>query len=110
MPETAAASTRPRRGSRKARNLAKAVFWFVVGVIGVLIPIMPQVPFFIMSLLYLSLTSRRVHRTVRRFLRRHPKAEASYHSWRHKRRRKRVAKAAAIKKKKKAEGSRQKAG
>jgi len=68
-----------------------AVFWFIVGVIGVLIPIMPQVPFFVMSLLFLSLVSRRVHRAVRRFIRRHPKAEASYHRWRHKRRAKRVA-------------------
>ena len=74
----------------KARNLAKAIFWFIIGVIGVLVPIMPQVPFFVMSLLYLSLVDRRVHRSVRRFLRRHPKAEASYHRWRLKRRKKRI--------------------
>ena len=68
-----------------------AAFWFIVGVIGVMVPIMPQVPFFVMSLLFLALVSRRVHRRVRGFLRRHPKAEASYHRWRHKRRKKRVA-------------------
>jgi uncharacterized membrane protein YbaN (DUF454 family) len=86
------ASTHPRRGRRRARNIALAVFFFIVGVIGVMVPIMPQVPFFVMSLLFLSLVSRRVHRGARRFLRRHPKVEASYHNWRHKRRRKRQSK------------------
>ena len=65
---------------------------FIIGVIGVMVPIMPQVPFFVMSLLFLSLASRSVHRRVRRFLRRHPKFEAAYHAWRHKRRGKRRAK------------------
>jgi uncharacterized protein len=81
--------THPRRGRRRARNIALAVFFFIVGIIGVLVPIMPQVPFFVMSLLFLSLVSRRVHRAVRRFLHRHPKVEASFHRWRHKRRAKR---------------------
>lgn len=83
--------THPRRGRRRTRNIALAIFFFILGVIGILVPIMPQVPFFVMSLLFLSLVSRRVHRAVRRFLRKHPKAEASYHRWRHKRRKKRVA-------------------
>src|SRR5262249_6400035 len=108
MPDTAS-STPPRRRSRKTRYLVLAIFWFVVGVIGVLLPVVPQVPFFVMSLLYLSLMSQCIHRSVRRFLHRHPKAEASYHRWRHKRRRRRVERAAANKKKK-AEGRRQKAG
>lgn len=90
MPETAP-PTPPRRRSRKTRYLALAIFWFAIGVIGVLLPVVPQVPFFVMSLLYLSLMSRGIHRAVRRFLHRHPKAEASYHRWRHKRRAKRVA-------------------
>jgi uncharacterized membrane protein YbaN (DUF454 family) len=84
--------THPRRGRRRARNIALAVFFFILGVIGVLTPIMPQVPFFVMSLLFLSLASRRVHRAVRRFLHRHPKVEASFRGWRHKRRAKRRAK------------------
>ena len=88
----APAPTHPRRGRRRARNIALAIFFFILGVIGVLVPIMPQVPFFVMSLLFLSLVSRRVHRGVRRFLSRHPKVEASYHRWRHKRRAKRRAK------------------
>ena len=85
-------SSPPRHRKRRVYYLGMAVFWFIVGVIGVLVPVMPQVPFFVMSLLYLALVSRRVHRAVRRFIRRHPKAEASYHRWRHKRRRKRVEK------------------
>ncbi len=85
MPKTVVSTYQRRR----ARNIALAIFFFIVGVIGVLVPIMPQVPFFVMSLLFLSLVSRRVHRSVRRFLRRHPKIEATYHLWRHRRRRKR---------------------
>ena len=84
--------THPRRGRRRARNIALAIFFFIVGVIGVLVPIMPQVPFFVMSLLFLSLASRRVHRGVRRFLHRHPKVEASFRGWRHRRRAKRRTK------------------
>jgi uncharacterized membrane protein YbaN (DUF454 family) len=95
--------THPRRGRRRARNIALAVFFFILGVIGVLVPIMPQVPFFVMSLLFLSLASRRVHRAVRRFLHRYPKVEASFHGWRHKRRAKRRGKI----RRQKAVGSRQ---
>jgi uncharacterized membrane protein YbaN (DUF454 family) len=85
MPKTAVSKYRRRR----TRNIALAIFFFVAGVIGVIVPILPQVPFFVMSLLFLSLVSRRVHRGVRRFLRRYPKVEASYHRWRYKRRHKR---------------------
>jgi uncharacterized membrane protein YbaN (DUF454 family) len=81
--------THPRRGRRQARNIALAVFFFILGIIGLLLPIVPQVPFFVMSLLFLSLASRRVHRKVRRFLNRHPKVEAAFRGWRHKRRAKR---------------------
>src|ERR1700693_5653908 len=86
------APTHPRRGRRRTRNIAMAILFFIIGVIGVLVPIMPQVPFFVMSLLFLSLASRRVHRRVRRFLHRHPKVEAAFRGWRHKRRAKRRAK------------------
>ena len=88
MPQ-APSPTHPRLGRRRARNLALAVFFFILGVIGVLVPIMPQVPFFVMSLLFLTLVSKRVHGAVRRFLHRHPKVKASFHNWRHRRRAKR---------------------
>jgi uncharacterized membrane protein YbaN (DUF454 family) len=87
------ASHSPPPGRRsKARNLALAVFFFIVGVIGVLVPVMPQVPFFIMSALFLSLAFPRVRRAIRRFRHRYPKLDASYRKWRANARRKRQEK------------------
>ncbi len=74
---------------RKARNLALAIFFFLLGVIGVLIPVMPQVVFFVLSLIFLSLVSQRVRRAVRRLLRRHPRLARAYKQWRDAARRKR---------------------
>ncbi len=54
-----------------------------------LIPVVPQVPFFIMSALFLSLVFPKVRRALRRFRRRHPKVEHAYRTWRNKARRKR---------------------
>ena len=81
--------THPRRGRRRAWNIALAIFFFILGVIGVLVPIMPQFIFFALSLLFLSLVSKRVHGAVQRFLTSHPKINAAYHRWRHKERHKR---------------------
>ncbi len=81
------APTRARRS--KTRNLALAVFFFIVGVIGVLVPIMPQVPFFVMSALFLSLVFPKVRRTLRRWRHRYPRLDASYKKWRGRARRKR---------------------
>jgi uncharacterized membrane protein YbaN (DUF454 family) len=67
------------------------VFFFILGVIGVLVPIMPQVPFFIMSALFLSLAFPTVRRAIRRWRHRHPKLDASYKKWRARGRRKRQA-------------------
>lgn len=74
---------------RKARNLTLAVVFFIVGIIGVLIPVMPQVPFFIMSAIFLSLVFPRVRRALRRFRHRYPKIDHAYKKWRGKARRKR---------------------
>jgi uncharacterized membrane protein YbaN (DUF454 family) len=73
----------------KARNLTLGIFFFVLGVIGVLIPVVPQVPFFIMSLLFFSLVFPPIRRWIRRFLHRHPKLAHAYKRWRDKGRRKR---------------------
>lgn len=83
---------RPRKSPRRSRirNLVLAIFFFILGVIGVLIPIMPQVPFFLMSALFLSLVFPRVRRALRRFRHRHPKLEKIYKEWRHRRLRKRL--------------------
>ena len=74
---------------RKARHLALALFFFVLGVIGVLVPIMPQVPFFVMSALFLSLVFPSIRRRLWRWKKKYPKFDASYRRWRSKARRKR---------------------
>ena len=81
-------------GAAARRSRAKNLFWaavfFLLGVIGVLIPIMPQIPFFIMSLLFLSLVFPSVRRRLRRFLHQHPKLAHAYKRWKDRRRRKRL--------------------
>ena len=80
-----------RRRRSKTHNLAYAIGFFVLGVIGILIPVMPQVPFFIMSALFFSLVFPKVRRALRRWRLRHPKLDASYKKWRAKARSKRQA-------------------
>ena len=77
------------RRRSKTRNLLWGIFFFVLGVIGILIPVMPQVPFFIISLLFFSLVFPPIRRAIRRFLRRHPKVAHAYKKWRDKGRRRR---------------------
>ena len=83
----------PRRRKRKKRtkaaNIALGVAFFILGVIGVLIPVMPQVPFFIASFFFFALVFPSVRRAQRRFLHRHPKIAHAYKKWRDKARRKR---------------------
>ena len=67
-----------------------AVVFFLLGVVGLLIPVMPQILFFAMSLFFLSLVSPPVRRAVRRFLHRHPRLAHRYNTWRTKRRQKRL--------------------
>ena len=81
----------PRRRS-KARNLLLAAVFFLLGVIGVLVPIMPQVVFFVMSALFLSLVFPGLRRTMRRWRHRYPKLDASYRKWRDRARSKRLVK------------------
>jgi uncharacterized membrane protein YbaN (DUF454 family) len=73
----------------RVKNLLWAGFFFVLGVIGILLPIVPQVPFFVMSLLFLSLVFPSVRRALRRFLHRHPKVAHAYKKWKDRRRKKR---------------------
>jgi len=87
--ERKSARRKRRKPRGKAKNLAWAIFFFILGVIGVLIPVMPQVPFFIMSLLFFSLVFPSVRRRLRRFLHRHPKVAHAYKKWRDKARSKR---------------------
>ena len=89
---SARAETKRRRRPRgKAHNLAWAVFFFILGVVGVMVPIMPQIPFFVMSVIFLSLVFPSVRRKLRLFLHRHPKVAHAYKRWRDSARRKRQA-------------------
>ena len=92
-PPTPVAPDDPPRPSRvrrnKLRNLALAIFFFMLGVIGLLIPVMPQVLFFALSVFFLSLVSPTVRRRLRRFLHDHPKVAHAYKRWRDKGRQKR---------------------
>jgi len=84
---------RPRaqglRPAGRTRNLVWAAIFFILGVIGVIVPIMPQIPFFIMSVLFLSLVFPSVRRRLRRFLNRHPKIAHAFKGWKDSRRKKR---------------------
>ena len=75
-----------QRGSRYKRqkiwNIVLGVFFFILGVIGILIPVMPQLIFFFLSLVFFSRVSPRLRRAVRRYRKRHPKLENAYQSWR----------------------------
>ena len=73
----------------KTRNLVLAILFFILGVIGVLIPVLPQVPFFVMSALFFSLVFPKVRRTLRRWRHRYPKLDGAYKKWRAKARTKR---------------------
>lgn len=80
----------PRRKKRsKAWNLALGIFFFILGIVGILLPVVPQVPFFIMSLIFFSLVYPPLGKALRRFLRRHPKIAHAYKKWRDSARRKR---------------------
>jgi uncharacterized protein len=89
MTAPAESHRRPRRRS-KAWNLALAILFFVLGVIGVFVPIMPQLAFFFLSLIFFSRISPRFRRAVRRFRKRHPKLDRAYEKWRAKARQKRL--------------------
>ena len=74
---------RPSKVRRnKLWNLTLAIFFFILGVIGLLIPVMPQILFFALALLFLSLVSPTVPRRVRRFLHDHPRLAHAYKRWR----------------------------
>jgi uncharacterized membrane protein YbaN (DUF454 family) len=74
----------PHSKKAKAKYLAWAVVFFILGVIGLIVPVMPQLLFFAISLVFLSMISPPVRRRVRRFLQKHPKLAATYKKWRDK--------------------------
>jgi uncharacterized membrane protein YbaN (DUF454 family) len=74
---------------RRIRNLALGIGFFVLGVIGILIPVMPQLIFFFLSAIFFSMVFPKLRRTMRRVRQRHPKVDRAYKSWREKARHKR---------------------
>lgn len=78
------------RNRRRIWNIALGIFFFILGVIGILIPVMPQLVFFFLSLVFFSRVSPRLRRAVRRWRSRHPKVENAYRNWRRKSREKRL--------------------
>jgi uncharacterized membrane protein YbaN (DUF454 family) len=75
---------------RRLRNFLLGIGFFVLGVIGIFIPVMPQLIFFLLSLVFFSMVSQRLRRAMRRFRRRHPSLERAYIKWRERGRRKRL--------------------
>lgn len=84
------APRRSRVRRNKIWNVFLATFFFALGVVGILIPVMPQFLFFAMGLLFLSLVSPTVRRRLRKFLHAHPKLAHRYKRWRDNGRRKRL--------------------
>ncbi len=91
MTETAPRQRPPRRRKRRSKlfNLVMGIIFLVLGIIGILLPVVPQIPFLIMSLFFFSFVFPGVRRWMRRFLHRHPKIAHAYKRWREKARRKR---------------------
>lgn len=75
---------------RRLRNFLLGIGFFVLGVIGIFIPVMPQLIFFLLSLIFFSMVSQRLRRAMRRFRRRHPSLDKAYVKWRERGRRKRL--------------------
>ena len=42
------------------------IFFMILGVIGLIIPVIPQVPFFVLGVVFLSAGSKRLHRLIRK--------------------------------------------
>ena len=74
---------------KKIWNIALGTFFFILGVIGILIPVMPQLAFFFLSLVFFSRVSKRLRRAVRGYRKRHPKMDRAYTNWRRRAREKR---------------------
>ena len=76
---------------RRTRHILLGTLFFVLGVIGILIPVMPQLVFFVLSLVFFSMAFPSLRRRLRRFRRRHPKLDRAFLKWRERSRKKRLA-------------------
>jgi len=74
---------------RRTRNIVLGVVFLILGIVGLIVPVMPQFIFFFLSALFFSLVSPQLRRAMRRFRQRHPSLDSAYKKWREKARRKR---------------------
>jgi uncharacterized membrane protein YbaN (DUF454 family) len=71
-------------GRHRVRNLVLGTVFLLLGLIGILIPVMPQLLFFALSFFFFSLAFPPLQRWFQRFLRRHPRVAEHYERWRKK--------------------------
>jgi uncharacterized membrane protein YbaN (DUF454 family) len=75
-------NSRPPSAKHRVRNIVLGAVFFLLGVIGIVIPVMPQFLFFAMSFFFFSLAFPPLQRWFHRFLARHPKLARHYERWR----------------------------
>ena len=74
---------------RRTRNIVLGIVFLILGIVGLIIPVMPQFIFFFLSALFFSMVSPPLRRAMRRFRKRHPSLDSAYKKWREKARQKR---------------------
>ena len=74
---------------RRTRNIVLGIVFLILGIVGLIIPVMPQFIFFFLSALFFSMVSPPLRRAMRRFRKRHPSLDSAYKKWREKARRRR---------------------
>lgn len=74
---------------RKIWSIALGFFFLILGIIGIFIPVMPQIVFLFLSAVFFSRVSPRLRRAMRRLRKRYPKIERAYKNWRARARKKR---------------------
>lgn len=67
---------------RKIWSIALGFFFLILGVIGIFIPVMPQIVFLFLSAVFFSRVSPRLRRAMRRLRKRYPKVDHAYAKWR----------------------------
>jgi uncharacterized membrane protein YbaN (DUF454 family) len=74
--------SRPPSTKHRIRNIVLGAVFFLLGVIGIAIPVMPQFLFFVLSFFFFSLAFPPLQRWFHRFLARHPKLARYHDRWR----------------------------
>lgn len=69
---------------RRTRNIVLGIVFLILGIVGLIVPVMPQFIFFFLSALFFSMVSPPLRRAMRRFRKRHPSLDTAYKKWREK--------------------------